>query len=227
MKTISQGFKGPEAMFLQRMLNKRGASPALAEDADFGRRTKAAVVAFQSANGVVPANGTVAASTWARFGRIIEHSHTVRFAAQPTGMTCWSAAGTMMSGGNMSVGPGSSSMFANGGLDPSLANIEIFARGMGWRMLTNMSAPPPSQLIAGLVRGPIWVVFQGANFAHAVVFNEVFSDGNDSGDGTVFTVQDPWPPNVGTVYPSTYTDRQIILRSNPAKPRAMIAAAAR
>lgn len=43
MRTISQGFKDPEAMFLQRMLNKRGASPTLSEDADFGRRTKAAV----------------------------------------------------------------------------------------------------------------------------------------------------------------------------------------
>lgn len=79
-------------------------------------------------------------------------------------------------------------------------------------------------MITGLASGSIWVVFQGNGFAHAVVFNEVYSDGTD--DGTVFTVQDPWPPGRGTVYPSTYVNRQIVLRSNAAKPRAMIAAVA-
>lgn len=226
MQTISQGFKGAPAMFVQRMLNKAGATPALGEDADFGRLTKAAVVAFQSANGIHPANGTVSHSTWSRFGRIIEHKHRVNFSSQPTNMTCWSAAATMMVGGGQSMGPGSSTMHADGGLEPSLANIEVFARDMGWRMLTNMSAPPPGQLITGLQRGPIWVVFQGATFAHAVVFNEVFSDGDASGDGTVFAVQDPWPPGVGTQYATTYKNHRIILRSNAAKPEAMIAAAA-
>jgi hypothetical protein len=227
MKTISQGSKGSEVMFLQRHLNKRGAAPALAEDADFGPKTKAAVIAFQHANHVMPANGMVTGATWAKFGPITEHIHRVVLYGQPTGMTCWSAAATMMSGTNQSIGAGTSTMFAGGGLEPSLANIEVFARGMGWRSLTNMSAPPPMQLIAGLARGPIWVVFQGTNFAHAVVFSAVFSDGDQSGNGTVFTVYDPWPANVGTVYSTTYVDRQVILRSEPAKPRAMIAAAAR
>jgi hypothetical protein len=227
MKTISQGSKGAEVMFLQRQLNKRGASPALGEDGDFGPKTKAAVLAFQHANRVMPANGVVTTTTWVKFGRITEYVHHVVLYGQPTGMTCWSAAATMMSGSNQSIGPGSSTMFADGGLEPSLNNIEVFVQGMGWRNLTNMSAPPPSQLISGLARGPIWVVFQGRNFAHAVVFSAVFSDGDETGNGTVFIVHDPWPPNAGTIYSTTYADRQVILRSEPAKPKAMIAAAAR
>ena len=212
-------------MFLQRMLNKRGASPVLGEDADFGPRTKSAVIAFQSANGVAPPNGRVAGSTWAKFGRIVEHNHSVALVAQPNNMTCWSAAGTMMEGGNVTVGPGRAAMIGDG-LEPSLSNIEVFARGMGWRVFTNMSMPPPSQLIGRLARGPIWVVYQGHGFAHAVVFNAVYSDGTNSGDGTVFAVRDPWPPGRGTIYASPYTNREIILRSNSSRPRAMIAAAA-
>ncbi|MBK9170673.1 MAG: peptidoglycan-binding protein [Bryobacterales bacterium] len=226
MRTISQGSKGADVLFLQRLLNKRGAAPALTEDADFGAKTKLAVVSFQNRNRIVPANGTVTSATWTKFGRIIEHEHRVTLYGQPTNMTCWSAAATMMTGSNQSVGPGGSSMFGDGSLDPSLANIEVFVRGMGWRNLVNMSAPPPSQLIAGLARGPIWVVFQGNGFAHAVVFSGVFSDGDESGNGTVFTVHDPWPAGAGKVYSTPYTGRQVILKSEPSRPRAMIAAAA-
>jgi len=58
MRTLSQGARGADVMFLQRMLNKRGARPPLAEDADFGPRTRDAVIAFQTANRIAPANGT-------------------------------------------------------------------------------------------------------------------------------------------------------------------------
>ena len=70
------------------------------------------------------------------------------------------------------------------------------------------------------------MVYQGHGFAHAVVFNGVYSDGTGNGDGTVFCVYDPWPPGRGTIYSSPYTNREIVVRSSAARPRAMIAAAA-
>lgn len=225
MQMISQGSKGSEVMLLQRLLNKRGASPKLDEDADFGPKTKEGLKNFQAANGIVPVTGVCDGMTWAKFGRIVEHFHRAQLYGQPTGVTCWSAAATMMTGNNASFGPGSASLLG-GGLEPSLNNVETFARGMGWRVFTNMSAPPPSQLIGALQRSPIWVVYQGQNFAHAVIFNAVYSDGDESGDGTVFSVYDPWPVGRGTIYSSPYTDRQIVVRSSASKPRAMIASAA-
>ena len=134
MQTISAGARGVEVLFLQRMLNKHGASPQLVEDADFGPRTRDAVVAFERSRGITPPNGTVDARTWNALGLAVEASHNVRLFGQPTGMTCWSAAATMILG-NMSVGSGSASTGAGGGLNPDLENVETFLRGLGWTLL--------------------------------------------------------------------------------------------
>ena len=62
MIPVNQGSRGPEVMFLQRMLNKR-ARQHLVEDGAFGPRTHAALVAFQSANRVAPPHGIAGGST--------------------------------------------------------------------------------------------------------------------------------------------------------------------
>jgi peptidoglycan hydrolase-like protein with peptidoglycan-binding domain len=224
MINLSHGSRGPEVMFLQCLLNKRGASPRLAEDGIFGNKTKTAVIAFQSAQRVAPANGTVGATTWAKFGALTEKLHTVTAFAQPTNMTCWSAASTIILG-NMSVGPGSANLLG-GGLEPSLSNVETFVNELGWRIVNTQSAPPASSLTMALNRKPLWIVFEGADFAHAVVFSGYWSDGTE--DATVFRVHDPWPPNsgTGTVYGTTYHRATIFLRSVSPPKAAMIAFAA-
>lgn len=220
MNTLTRGARGADAMFLQVLLNKNGASPRLVEDGIFGQKTETALRAFQSARRIIPANGQAGPTTWAQLGRISERLHPVTLFAQPTGMTCWSAAATMIFG-NMSVGPGAAQLGATGGLLPSLQNVETFVHGLGWRMATNMSAPPASALVSVLNRGPAWVVFEGINMKHAVVFSGYYSDGSES--GVVFRIHDPWPPNQGTVYGTTYHGGTVRLRSVSPPVAAMVA----
>jgi hypothetical protein len=227
MRTLSNGDRGADVMFLQRMLNKRGARPPLSEDGIFGPRTRDAVVAFQRnpANGIpAPHNGVADTRMWPRLGLAVEHVHPIQLVGQPTNMTCWSAAATMMLGSNMSVGSGSAATLGDGSLSMPIENIETFLNGLGWRMINNMSAPPASTLISGLSRGPVWLAFEGGHFRHAVVASAVWSDNSD--DGTVLRIHDPWPVGTGTVYGSPYVNRQIWLRSARPAPAAIVQYAA-
>lgn len=210
MRTISAGAHGVEVLFLQRMLNKQGASPLLAEDEAFGPLTSQAVVAFQRAHTITPPSGTVDIRTWNALGLAVEMSHPVRLFGQPTGMTCWSAAATMILG-NMSVGPGSASTGAGGGLNPDIDNVDTFLHGLGWSLINNQTAPPVSTFILGLARGPLWLAFEGGTFKHAVVASAIYSDRTD--DGTVMRIHDPWPQNRGTLYGTTYRNRRVLLKS--------------
>jgi len=65
--TLERGSAGPEVRALQQRLNERGASPPLAVDGEFGPRTEAAVVAFQTAHGLQP-DGVVGPLTRAALG---------------------------------------------------------------------------------------------------------------------------------------------------------------
>ena len=210
MLTISIGARCAEVLFLQRMLNKRGASPQVAEDLDFGTLTKEAVVAFQRSHSITPPNGTVDARTWNALGLAVETSHNVRLRGQTTDMSCWSAAATMILG-NVSVGQGLAHTGPTGGLSQDIDNIDTFLRGLGWSLINNQTAPPASTLIAGLARGPLWLAFEGGSFKHAVVASAIYSDRSD--DGTVIRIHDPWPRPSGTLYASTYRDGRIQVKS--------------
>lgn len=61
--TLQEGSKGPAVIELQNKLAAAGFSPGTI-DGDFGARTKAAVIAFQRARGLV-ADGIVGSLTWA------------------------------------------------------------------------------------------------------------------------------------------------------------------
>ncbi len=71
--TLKRGSRGPSVVELQGRLDERGADPALATDGIFGPLTKAAVIAFQSANDLVP-DGIVGPLTWGALtaGRRVE-----------------------------------------------------------------------------------------------------------------------------------------------------------
>jgi uncharacterized Zn-binding protein involved in type VI secretion len=137
------------------------------------------------------------------FPVMLEIRHAVTLFPQPTNMTCWSAAATMMLGGHQSIGPGSASTGASGGLNSSDANVEKFAKSFG--LILHY---PQSWTIPGLAqimrRGPLWVGGRVPSL-HAVVFAEMSGDGTPG--GTIIKIYDPWPPNVGKVYSVLYSAR--------------------
>jgi hypothetical protein len=204
METLHQGSRAIPVRLLQRLLNKKRmtAAPPLREDGIFGGDTRAAVVAFQTRERIAP-DGIVGPTTWARLGLTIDITHPVTKYGQPTDMTCWSAAATMILGGNLSVGPGRATLSFLGGLEPAPHNVEVFGRGLGWRMYY-----PQTWTVRGLAellrRKPAWAVGGGTTpkggWLHAIVLSGLWSDGAEDGSGTMLRIHDPWPPGVGNVY---------------------------
>jgi hypothetical protein len=205
MEILHQGSRAIPVKLLQRLLNKKGAAPRLAEDGVFGPMTRAAVVAFQ-ARERIGQDGFAGPATWSRLGLRIDVTHPVRLFGQPTNMTCWSAAATMIVG-NMSVGPGNASLDASGGMLPSPDNIRRFGEGLRWRMYYPQTWTVSG--LAGLMRNkPLWAVGGGSSptgdWLHAIVLSGLWSDGAEDASGTMLRIHDPWPPNVGKVYGRFY-----------------------
>lgn len=130
---------------------------------------------------------------------VIDINHNVRLFAQPTSMTCWSAAATMILGTNMSVGPGQAQL-VQGGLGSQFENVEEFARAHGLRFHA-----PQSWTLKGLAslleRGPLWVAGRVPS-GHAFVIGAMKGDG--TAEGTELTIYDPWPPGVGKIVEISY-----------------------
>jgi hypothetical protein len=201
MEILREGSRAIPVKLLQRLLNKKGASPRLAEDGAFGPRTRAAVIAYQ-ARERLSQDGVVGPATWSRLGIRIDVTHPVRLFGQPTNMTCWSAAATMIVG-NMSVGPGGAALSPGGGLLPGHDNIRQFAQSLGWRMHYPQTWTVAG--LAGLLRNkPVWAVGGGANWLHAIVLSALWSDGAEDASGTMIRIHDPLPVNIGSVYGRFY-----------------------
>ena len=125
--------------------------------------------------------------------------HSVTLFPQPTNMTCWSAAATMLFG-NMSVGSGGATTSAGGGLNSSSGNVRTFADSFGLAFHYPQSWTVDG--LAGLMgRGPLWVGGMLPSM-HAIVIGAM--KGNGTPNGTILTIYDPWPPNVGRVYNISY-----------------------
>jgi len=71
MKVLRQGSRAPQVKLLQRLLNKKGASPALAEDGIFGPKTRDGVRAFQGRERIGQ-DGVAGPVTWSRLGITID-----------------------------------------------------------------------------------------------------------------------------------------------------------
>ncbi len=126
--------------------------------------------------------------------------HRIQLVAQPTNMTCWSAAASMIFGGNLSVGAGGAALGTGGGLFPDFSNIERFAHSLGLRMYA-----PQSWSILGLAllleNGPV-IKLGYIPSGHAVVIAGI--ETYDDNSNAILTIYDPWPPNIGSVYKIDY-----------------------
>lgn len=126
--------------------------------------------------------------------------YPVTLYGQPTNMTCWSAATTMLFGSLFCAGPGKAVIAPSGGLKADVTNIQIFARSYGLQLYY-----PQCWTIEGLVlllkRGPV-ALMGPIPTLHAIVIGGVRGDGSDA--GTELTIYDPWPPGRGRVYHVSY-----------------------
>ena len=126
--------------------------------------------------------------------------HRITIFGQPTNMTCWSAALTMLFGNRFSAEPGRASTADNGGLNPSFTNVQALALSYHLKLHA-----PQSWTVQGLIGllqyGPV-IMMGYIPSGHAVVLGGILSDGTVN--GTILTVYDPWPPNVGSRYSVNY-----------------------
>jgi N-acetyl-anhydromuramyl-L-alanine amidase AmpD len=127
----------------------------------------------------------------------------VQLVPQPTGMSCWAAAASMVVGWRDQVsidpaeiarGAGRWEAYKNG-LNP--ADVPTLANAWGLSM-----EPPQSYTIEAFrqmiaYNGPLWVA-ESAPGLHAIVVHGIYGDGTP--EGTYVRIKDPWEPNVGSEY---------------------------
>lgn len=218
MQFLRNGSRGHQVEYLQRLLvladtRDQAERPFSGSDGVFGAETERAVRAFQGRQRGMQVDGVAGPRTWAALGLRSEREHHIHRYGQPTRTSCWSAAATMITGHNQSVGQGRARLDGDGGLDHPFENVEAFGRSMGWRMPG--ATPGVLALVALLQRGPLWIAVRHSTGRHAVVLSGVYSDGNPSGLGTMVRIHDPWPVGSGAVYGSFVSP--IILRSGGAR----------
>src|SRR5712691_6240614 len=111
--------------------------------------------------------------TWQKLGLTTDINQPVMPFAQPTNMSCWSAAATMLMG-NMCVGPGRAALGTTGGLKVDPNNVKTFANGLGLSV-----EYPQTWMVKGLAallrRSPLWVAGAQPSL-HAVVIGAMWGD---------------------------------------------------
>ncbi|QDA58264.1 peptidoglycan-binding protein [Thermomonas aquatica] len=212
MQTLRRGSRGIHVEFMQRLLvradtREHADYPYFGSDGRFDGETDRAVRAFQRRHPGLVVDGIVGPQTWTALGLRNQREHPIQRHGQPTGMSCWATAAGMIDASNYAT-PDGVALGTTGGLAPEFENIEAFARHLGWRMPDH--TPDVGELVALLMRTPLWIGVQHATGRHAVVLSGVYSDGDASGQGTMVRIHDPWPVGHGAVYGSFVSP--IILR---------------
>lgn len=212
MQTLRRGSRGIHVEFMQRLLvradtREHADYPYFGSDGRFDGETDRAVRAFQRRHPGLVVDGIVGPQTWTALGLRNQREHPIQRHGQPTGMSCWATAAGMIDASNYAT-PEGVALGTTGGLAPEFENIEAFARHLGWRMPDH--TPDVGELVALLMRTPLWIGVQHATGRHAVVLSGVYSDGDASGQGTMVRIHDPWPVGHGAVYGSFVSP--IILR---------------
>jgi N-acetyl-anhydromuramyl-L-alanine amidase AmpD len=133
----------------------------------------------------------------------------VELIPQPTGVTCWAAAGAMVIGwrDRVSLTPETVAAIAGRSTATGLSVNECrrFAAEMGL-----VPEGPASYTPAGLRTllenyGPLWVTVQLPGSGHAIVVTGMYGDDAPDGSATYVRISDPWDRVVGTPgAPGTY-----------------------
>lgn len=214
MRSVFQGSRGAEVIYLQRLLNRQNVGK-LREDGIFGPKTRAALVAWKTAKHRPP-SPVADQGTFMALGMRAIIEHPVQMIPQPTNMSCWAASMAMILGNRQMVGPGNAIVNPTGDLRAGPNNVSQFANTYGMRLLSSMANIGVDQILNWLRRGPLMVIGAssdgaGGLMAHASVISAIYSDQEADGKGTVLRIHDPWPPNRGEVYGVVFTgDNQAV-----------------
>lgn len=216
METVKRGSRGLAARMAQMLLNDRinelpdgGGNNwvPLSTDGIFGPKSEKALMLFLSQAYQMSRMPLIDGEVWRKLGLKTEIDHRVTLVGQPAGGLCWSSAAAMVLGGPMSVSPGAANLTQRNSLEPSLANLQVFAQSLDWRMV------PPTQNVAAFAtlirRSPVWVAGQGTSangrrYGHAVVVSGMWSDGDPAGSSTLLRIHDPWPTPRGRIFDTLF-----------------------
>lgn len=127
---------------------------------------------------------------------IVRIQYQVPLIGQPSAMTCWMAAASMLM--THAARLGTALTETSGGLADNDTNLREFARSNGLRLYYGQSWTAQG-LIALLRKGPA-AMFGNMGGLHAIVITGLESDGTE--DGTYLTIHDPRPVNRGTLHRS-------------------------
>lgn len=221
MKILRRGIQGGWpitvwVILLQQLLNKADqregiSGTPLHTDGKFGLLTEKALHAFQLRHHLV-ADKVAGRQTWEALGMSVQIEHNwIRLLGQGYAPTCWSVAASMILGSNQSVPPGPGKLSPEGG-PTGIKSIEAFGRSLGWTMLNY--SPTVEEIVRIVQRTPVWVAGSNSEIDHAVVLSGAYSDGDPSGDGTLFRIHDSSPGAVGAVYFSFSNPIRIFRREN-------------
>lgn len=227
MKTLRRGSRDAEVMFLQRCLNIALGSvrgfPGIVEDSVFGGETDTWLRQFQRANlgrhGIATVDGVAGPATWRALGLQTEIDHNLPRVGQNTGMSCWVVSAGLATRNNQSVAPMIATFAADGGLDPSLDNLESFGSEIGFRLLP--SVPPRiEELVPHIRMGPVLFVGTFPNGGrHMVVISGFYRAA--SPNSQMIKVNDPAPLAQGTILMTDYPG--LFLSGGPIDPYCILA----
>lgn len=207
MHVLRQGSKGVQVQVLQGLLNKANIQDGvigttLAIDGQFGPITASALYAFQSRRHLNP-DKIAGFQTWRALGLRVEKEHnSIRLFGQYSSKSCWAAAAQMLLKNNHScLNISEAQLDEQGRILSTVNNFRDFAEILGWTALNY--SPSVQDLVSIVSRTPIWVAsaYKG-HFTHCVVLSAVYSDMDESGDGTLFRIHDPEPVGKGSIYGS-------------------------
>jgi hypothetical protein len=223
MKTLRRGSRDPEVQFLQRCLNRvlfraDRRFQGLVEDADFGPRTETALRQFQTMNmgrhGITVVDGIAGPATWRALGPVTEITHDLPRVGQNTNMSCWVVSGGLATRRFASMQAGAANVGPDGGLRPSIANVEVWGRQLGLRLVP-MIPMTVGDLVPHLRRGPVALVVDfTAGGRHMVVISGYYAT-NDP-ETRLVRINDPAPLAQGSIYLSEYP--RLILTGGPSNP---------
>ena len=137
----------------------------------------------------------------------ISIDHNVNLVPQPTRVSCWAAALTMVVSYRDSASYSPATIASQAGMNLNAGygwpRIRRAVSTWGLSQTAPMSAYP--SYWADLLRtyGPLWIVKVGAPY-HAVVLGGMHGTG--SPDATEVTIYNPWRPNVGAIQYRTFRD---------------------